>query len=69
MEINSIISQNTIRLRKNLQWTQEDLAHYADLTTSTVSKIERGLANPTVATLDLLAHALGVELADLVRPK
>jgi len=45
--------------------TQEDLAHEADITTGTLSLIERGHANPTWGTLEGIAAALGVTMGEL----
>jgi transcriptional regulator with XRE-family HTH domain len=47
---------------------QEDLAHEAGISTSTLSRVERGLHQPSLPTLRKLAVALGVSLADLVDP-
>jgi transcriptional regulator with XRE-family HTH domain len=45
--------------------SQEDLAHEAGVTTSTLSSIERGRSNPTWATVKGIAAALGVSMGDL----
>lgn len=45
--------------------TQEDVAHKADLTTGTLSLIERGQANPTWATVRAIAGALRVSMGEL----
>ena len=61
------VGENIVRLRQLKGWTQEDLAHYADLTVASISKIERGVTNPTLKTLDKIADALGVETDSLLR--
>ena len=61
------LGENIVRLRQLKGWTQEDLAHYADLTVASISKIERGVTNPTLRTLDKIADALGVETDSLLR--
>ena len=53
------------QLRQKRGLTQEDLAHEADITTGTLSLIERGHANPTWGTLKGIATALGVSMAKL----
>lgn len=53
------------KLRTERGLSQEDLAHEADVTTSTVSTIERGRSNPTWGTVRSIAEALGVDLKDL----
>ena len=61
------VGENIVRLRQLKGWTQEDLAYYADLTVASISKIERGVTNPTLKTLDKIADALGVETDELLR--
>lgn len=51
-------------LREKRGISQEDLAHEAGITTSTVSLIERGRSNPTWSTVKNLARALNVSLAE-----
>ncbi|HEY2767707.1 MAG TPA: helix-turn-helix transcriptional regulator [Solirubrobacteraceae bacterium] len=51
------------RLREDRGITQEDLAHEAGITTGTLSKIERCLANPSWTTVERIAHALGTTVA------
>jgi transcriptional regulator with XRE-family HTH domain len=46
--------------------TQEDLAHEAGISTSTLSRLERGLHQPSLSTLRKIATALGVSLVDLI---
>jgi len=53
------------QLREKRGATQEDVAHEADITTGTLSLIERGHANPTWGTLKGIAAALGVSMGDL----
>jgi len=52
-------------LREQRRITQEDLAHAADVTTTALSRIEGGKANPTWTTLARILAALGVSLAEL----
>lgn len=44
--------------------TQEQLAELADLDRTTVSKIERGIVNPRLVTVNKLAVALEDHFAD-----
>ncbi len=55
------------QLREQRGLTQEALATEANTTLSTLSVIERGLANPTWATLSDIAAALGVSVAELAK--
>lgn len=61
------LGKRIVAFRTQIGWTQEDLAHYADLTVASISKIERGVTNPTLKTLDKIADALGVETDELLR--
>lgn len=54
------------QLRKERRMTLDDLAGASGVSRSMLSQIERGQANPTLATVWQLSHALGVELSDLV---
>jgi len=53
------------QLRTKRGVTQEDLAHEANVTTGTLSLIERGQANPTWGTVRGIADALGVSMGEL----
>ncbi len=53
------------QLREDRGITQEDLAHDAGITTGTLSKIERCLANPSWTTVERIARALGTNVARL----
>jgi len=55
------------QLREKKGLTQEAVAHDAGITTATLGVIERGLSNPTWATVKAIAAALDVSLLDIVR--
>jgi transcriptional regulator with XRE-family HTH domain len=55
------------QLREKRGLTQEVLASKAGTTLSTLSVIERGLANPTWATVRDIAAALGVSITELAK--
>jgi transcriptional regulator with XRE-family HTH domain len=55
------------QLRQKRNMTQEDLAHAADITTGTLSLIERGQANPTWGTTARVASALGASMGEIGR--
>lgn len=60
------VGRNVRRLRVAAGVTQEVLAVDAKLETTHVSRIERGLGNPTLDVLERLADALSVEIEALV---
>jgi len=53
------------RLARNI--TQEELAFQAGVDRTFVSRLERGVRQPTITTLIGMGQALGVSAADLVR--
>ena len=55
-------------VRERLLLSQEELALRSGVSRSTVSRLERGLQEPTYATLKRLASALGVSSRTLLRP-
>jgi transcriptional regulator with XRE-family HTH domain len=54
-------------LREKRGATQEAVAHDAGITTATLGVIERGLSNPTWATLRGIAAALGASMVEVAR--
>ncbi|WP_240372435.1 XRE family transcriptional regulator [Brevibacterium zhoupengii] len=52
-------------LRKTQEWTIQRLADEAALSRRMLTQIELGQANPSLATIDRIAHALDVTFADL----
>ena len=59
--LQAIIADNVRRLRVAKGWSQEALAEVCGYHRTYVGGIERGERNITIATLDALAGALGVE--------
>jgi transcriptional regulator with XRE-family HTH domain len=53
-----------IRLKKG--FSQEVLAFEADIPISQIGRIERGEVNTTLSTIEALASALKISIADLV---
>jgi len=54
------------KLRLAHDYTLEELAHRAEVSSSTVFKIETGRTRPRRSTLHVLAEALGVTPQDLL---
>ena len=54
-----------IRIKKG--FSQDALAHKANMSQTFLSNVERGKADPSLTTLKRLAAALGVTVCDLVR--
>lgn len=70
MEGRKLVGWNLRKLRVAKGLTIEELADRAGLADSYVSKMERGLTNSSVDSLEHLAKSLHAELADFfVKPK
>jgi transcriptional regulator with XRE-family HTH domain len=65
-----MLSKKIKALRKEKGLSQEKLAQQADVTYSTLVKIESGInINPTLDTLQKLAEVFGVSIDELVGRK
>ena len=63
-----MLAENIKRYRKERDLSQDNLARKADVTYSTLSKIEAGYnQNPRVKTVQKIAIALGVTIDDLMK--
>lgn len=58
--------QRVVKLRESRGWNQEDLAHAADVSVKTVSRLENGHRESRRATLEAVAAALEVEPDDIL---
>jgi transcriptional regulator with XRE-family HTH domain len=66
MKATALVAWNLRRLRVKRALSQEALAVDAGVDRSYVGRLERGVENPTVETLDKLAVALQVPTAELL---
>lgn len=64
MRAQALVARNLRRIRVRQNLSQESLAVDAGIDRTYVSRIERGLENPTVAILEQLAHALSAEIVE-----
>lgn len=56
------IIQAVIDARKKLNLTQKELSDRSGIDQADISRIERGLANPTLKLLQKLAHGMDMDL-------
>ena len=65
------LAVQVIRLRKEQNWTQQQLARESGVQQSEISRIERGQANPTFRTLQQIAQALKktIGFVDVAAPR
>lgn len=62
VEISQRIGYYISQARKEVRMTQKELAEKTSIYQADISKIERGLANPSIETLQRIADGLGAEL-------
>jgi transcriptional regulator with XRE-family HTH domain len=65
MKAQALVARNIRKLRVGRGLSQEALAVDAGIDRTYVSRLERGLENPSVAVLEKLAIALKVAIPDL----
>ena len=64
MKARALVARNLRRLRVRRDLSQENLAVDAGIDRTYVSRLERGLENPTVGVLEQLAEALDVRIVE-----
>jgi transcriptional regulator with XRE-family HTH domain len=66
-----LLASNVKRLRKERNWTQDDLAAALGIEQQAVSLIENARSNPTILMVDAISRALGAQVAELfeLRPR
>ena len=62
-------SRNIGLARRLKKLSQEKVAEMADLHRTYVGQIERGDVTPTLDAAERIAHALGIELWEVLRPQ
>lgn len=60
------ITTNLSKFRKQLRYTQREIAELADLNPNYYAKVERGTSVPSLKTIYKLAKALKVSATDIV---
>jgi transcriptional regulator with XRE-family HTH domain len=59
------LGQTVLSYRRKMEMTIREFAEYSGLSTSLISQIKRGQANPSLSVLELIAKALNVPLYTL----
>lgn len=67
MDVRARVGLNLQRLRHEAGLSQEELADRSRVHQTYLSGVERGVRNPTVAVLQRIAQALGLDIEDVVR--
>jgi transcriptional regulator with XRE-family HTH domain len=65
-QLSDFLGRQVKKRRKTLKLSQEDVAAKTGLSVPSLSEIERGIANPTLLTLEKIAGALGVSVAAML---
>lgn len=63
------VIQSLIELRNNLNMTQKELSKLTGIDQADISRIERGLSNPTIKLLQKIAESLNMTLELRFVPK
>lgn len=66
MDVRQLVGTNFGRIRRERGLTQEQVEERSGFSQQYLSGLERGQRNPTVATLQQVALALGVSTLDLL---
>jgi transcriptional regulator with XRE-family HTH domain len=61
-----LLSRNILRMRQKRGWSQHDLADEAGVRQALISSLEAQKSNPTLSSLEKVATALDVAVADLL---
>jgi len=69
LDLKSEIGSRIKTRRKEISMSQEDLGDFADIGSTTLSKLERGKANITIETLGKILDVLGLEIQLSVKQK
>lgn len=67
MLIEQQLGMRIVYLRRQLGWSQEDLALEAGINKNYLSDLERGRRNPTLRVLEKIAIALGIDVSELTK--
>lgn len=59
------LGRNIAARRKQLAWTQDQLAERVEVDAETISRFERGAHLPSLPTLDRLASVMHVQIGEL----
>ncbi|WP_062519528.1 helix-turn-helix domain-containing protein [Demequina silvatica] len=62
VDLHAELGAELLRLRSARRLTQPELQRLSGVQQAEISRIERGVGNPTLATLEKLTHALGGRL-------
>ena len=68
MSVQSRVSRNIQRIRREKNLSQEEVAHRADIHQTYLSGVETGKRNPSILVVERIAKALGVDVSEIFKP-
>ena len=68
MSVQSRVSINIQRIRREKDLSQEEVAHRADIHQTYLSGVETGKRNPSILVVERIAKALGVDVSEIFKP-
>jgi len=68
ISIQSRVSRNIQRIRREKDLSQEEVAHRADIHQTYLSGVETGKRNPSILVVERIAKALGVDVSEIFKP-
>lgn len=68
IETRKYLAKNINKLRKEKNWTQEQLAFESSTTNKCISDLELGKRNVKIDTVTRIAKALNVTVSDITKP-
>ncbi len=68
MSIQSRVSRNIQRIRREKDLSQEEVARRADIHQTYLSGVETGKRNPSILVVERIAKALGVDVSEIFKP-
>lgn len=67
--IRATLAENVRSYRKDHGLSQEELADFCELHRTYIGSVEREERNVSLSTLEVLAHALGISVPELLTPR
>lgn len=68
MSVQSRVSGNIQRIRREKDLSQEEVAHRADIHQTYLSGVDTGKRNPSILVVERIAKALGVDVSEIFKP-
>jgi transcriptional regulator with XRE-family HTH domain len=65
----ALLAKNVRNMRKEIGLSQEELAFECEIDRTYISKVERGIANPSLLVLFKISNVLKAEIKDLISKK